>query len=494
VIARVRRSLGAQILLLAGVNLLLLAIIALAASGVRVPRSAGQMIMQSADPRLQDVARRIALDVERGLPDQAQAILDRYGAEYRAQFVLVRNDGTRIAGANLALPGPVIQALAGPPPPKRGPPPPGGRPFPGGPQDRLGPPDRESGLRMPQTPAQLIRVEGRPRNWIILRTPIRFAGQPEIVPGSLVIVPDGLIGNSLLFPLHWLWWTLLAAAVTAACWFPFLRGVTSSLGRMAHATDRVAHGRFDTTIDVRRPDELGRLSASIESMAGRLGALVSGQKRFLGDTAHELRSPLGRMQVALEILDQRVGDAERAYLVDLKEDVAALTTLTDELLQYARAELKERGAARQSVALRPVVERVIAKEGNGATIAVDVPGDVTVRGDAQLLERAIANVIRNAVKYAGTAGPISVAATNEHGAVMLSVADCGPGVGPESLDRLFDPFFREDAARNRKTGGTGLGLAIVRSAVEACGGSVSCANRLPHGLELRMVLESAATT
>lgn len=497
-IGRIRRSIGAQILLLAGLNVLLLAIIGLAASGVRVPRSVGQMVMQSAEPRLQDVVRRIALDIERGSPDQADAVLERYTSEYRSLFLLVRNDGTRIAGSNVALPLGVIEALKGPPPPKGGFPPPGFDPYRGGSPDRGGardpvsPPEGASGLRMPQAPAQLIRVDGSARNWIMLRTPIRFAGQPEIIPGSLLIVPGGWIGNSLLFPLDWLWWTLLAIAVTTICWFPFLRGVTKSLGRMEHATGDIAHGRFETKIAVERADELGRLSSSIESMAGRLDALVSGQKRFLGDTAHELRSPLGRMQVALEILDRRVGDGERAYVADLKEDVEALTVLTDELLQYARAELQERGGAPAAVGLRPIIERVIAKEANGATIAVDVPADTSVRGDAQLLERAIANVIRNAVKYAGAAGPIDVKASRDHGVVTLSVADSGPGVAPESLARLFDPFFREDAARNRKTGGTGLGLAIVRSAVEACGGSVSCVNRQPRGLEMQITLEQTS--
>jgi two-component system sensor histidine kinase CpxA len=344
---------------------------------------------------------------------------------------------------------------------------------------------------MPQTPAQLISVSGDPGNWIILRTPIRFAGVTEIVPGSLIVVPYRLIGDPLLLPLKGLWWLMLAIAVTTACWWPMLRGITKSIGRMEQATEQIAQGRFDTTIAVARPDELGRLSTSIETMAGRLGALVSGQKRFLGDTAHELRSPLGRMQVALEILDTRVQDAERAYVGDLKEDVEALSLLTDELLLYARAELADRSRAQAAINLAPIVERVIAREGHDAQFAVDVDPQAAVRGDAQLIERAIANVIRNAVKYAGTAGPIDITVTNQGEAAVIAIADCGPGVGADSLGRLFDPFFREDVARNRKTGGVGLGLAIVRSAVEACGGTVQCRNRSSGGLEVQMTMRRA---
>lgn len=499
-IARIRRSIGAKILLLAALNLVLLVAIGLAASGVRVPRSISQMVMQSAEPRLQDAVRRVALDLERSASADASAVLERYATEFRTRLILVLNDGTRLAGADLPLPPEVVRAIAGPrsaegrgprdgfrPPPKDGEfPPPDGGPFRGGPPDRIGPPESGSGLRLPQTPARLVTVDGDPARWIVLRTPIRFAGQSDIIPGSLLVVPYGWLGDSLLFPVQWIGWALLALLATTACWFPFLRGITRSLGQMERVTDQIAHGRFDAGLPLSRIDELGRLSSSIDSMATRLGALVSGQKRFLGDTAHELRSPLGRMQVALEILRNRVDDAGRSYVDDLTEDVEALTALTDELLQYAKADLKERGSARRSVALRPIVDRVVAKEGYGATITVEVPDDSVVRGDTQLLERAIANVVRNAVTYAGTAGPIAISAKGGGGTVTLTVADSGPGVAPESLARLFDPFFREDAARNRKTGGTGLGLAIVRSAVQACGGTVSCSNLTPHGLEVRM--------
>lgn len=486
-----RRSIGAKILLLAALNILLLVAVGLVASGVRVPRSAREMVMQAADPRLQDAARRIALDLERSSPDEATRVLQRYGSEYHTRFLLVRNDGSTVAGDPMPLPAEVIRALSGPPP--RGPRPGGeaGRPQgPGGPPDRVGPPDPATGLRMPQTPAQLVTVDGGAPHWIILRTPIRFAGSTDIAPGSLIIIPFGWFGDRLLMPVQWLGWAFAALAITLLCWAPLLRGLTKSLVRMEHATSEIAHGRFSARVALTRADELGRLSAAIDTMATRLDAMVTGQKRFLGDTAHELRSPLGRMQVALEILDGKVGETERLYVADLKEDIEELRRLTDDLLHYAHAELSQRESTLTTISLHPIIERVIAKEGADSTIVVRVPDDISVRGTAALVERAIANVLRNAVKYAGTAGPITVSAVEDAGAVNLTIADAGPGVKAASLSRLFDPFFREDEARNRKTGGVGLGLAIVRSAVEACGGTVSCANRLPHGLEVQMVLHS----
>lgn len=495
VIDRLRRSLGARILVLAGINLVLLAGIGLAASGVRLPRGLGEMIMQSAEPRLQDVTRQIALDLERTPAAEATALLDRYGAEYRTRFLLVTNDGRHLAGVPLPLPELVVAALAGPPPSGRPPPPGGmrpspgeGRPFPGGPPDRLGPPDDRTGLRMPQTPARLVSVSGGPKTWIVMRTPIRFADTTDIVPGSLIVVPYSGLTDPLLFPIRWLWWSLLALGVTAACWWPVLRRLTVSLGRMEHATSQIAEGRFDTRLGLAGSDEVGRLSGSIERMAVRLGTLVTSQKRFLGDTAHELRSPLGRMQVALEILNTRVQDLERGYVRDLKDDVDALSRLTDNLLQYARAELSDRTVTLVPVNVAEAIATVVAREDRASVIFdVRVPAELTVRAEPSLFERTVSNLVRNAVKYAGTAGPIVISATRDTAGTTITVSDSGPGVAPESVERVFDPFYREDVARNRKTGGVGLGLAIVRSAVEACGGTVSCRNRQPHGLEVRLV-------
>lgn len=492
-IERLRRSLGARILLLAALNLVLLIGIGLAASGVRLPRSLGEMVMQSAEPRLQDVARRIALDLERTPAAAATQLLGRYGEEYRTRFILVTNDGRHVAGVPLRLPEPVVAALAGPPPGERRGPLDGMRPpFPGGPPDRLGPPDDRSGLRMPQTPARLVSVRGGPKTWIVLRTPIRFADTTEIIPGSLIVVPYAGLNDPLLFPIRWLWWSLLALGVTAACWWPLLRSLTRQLGRMEVATSRIAEGQFDTRLGIARADEVGRLSMSIERMAGRLGALVTGQKRFLGDTAHELRSPLGRMQVALEILDTRVHEPERAYVKDLKDDVEALSQLTDDLLQYARAELADRTVTLAAVNVADTIARVASRESqSGVRFDVRVPADLTVTADPALFDRALANLVRNAVKYAGSDGPIQIAAERESDTTVITVSDSGPGVAAESIERIFDPFYRDDLARNRKTGGVGLGLAIVRSAVEACGGSVSCRNREPHGLEVRLAFPNA---
>ena len=207
-----------------------------------------------------------------------------------------------------------------------------------------------------------------------------------------------------------------------------------------------------------------------------------------GEQGRQLRAVAHRMQVALEILNTRVQDPERGYLRDLKDDVDALSRLTDDLLQYARAELSDRTVTLVPVNVAEAIAKVVAREDRASVIFdVRVPAELTVRAEPSLFERTVSNLVRNAVKYAGAAGPIVISATRDTAGTTITVSDSGPGVAPESVERVFDPFYREDVARNRKTGGVGLGLAIVRSAVEACGGTVSCRNRQPHGLEVRLV-------
>lgn len=483
----VARSISARILVVAALNLCPLVVIALLASGVRLPRGLRDLLVQSATPRLLDLSREVALDLARTPPGEVEALLRQYSERHGAEFVLALNTGERVAGALPVIPGEVVAAVT-----SRGSEaersPPRGKPriVPAG--DRRSAP---GATRVPLAPPFLVMTAGSPRYWIGLRIPVQFAGDTTRAPGTLLLASSSLLGNGLLVPWAWLGWASLALAVTVACWWPLLRGITTSLRQLERATEGMASGRFDAGPGLARADELGRLSAAMARMGARLGTLLSGQKRFLGDTAHELRSPLGRMQVALGILDARVNDSERGYVRDLQEDVEALSSLTDELLQFARAEFGTRPTEPSPVPVAATARRVAEREGAGASLQVTVPESLQVLAQAALFERALANVVRNAVRYAADAGPIEVAARAEGAWAVVTVRDAGPGVPREAVDRLFEPFFRLDAARTRRTGGAGLGLAIVRSAIEASGGRVSCRNLEPAGFEVRIDLPQA---
>jgi len=226
-------------------------------------------------------------------------------------------------------------------------------------------------------------------------------------------------------------------------------------------------------------------------MAHRLKMLTEGRKRFLGDVAHELGSPIARMRLAVEILERKARTDTQARIDDLKEDIELMSQLTDELLQFARAETTREPVALVRTNVVEAVQTAIQRESAEDAVHVAVDPSFCVQANTEFLIRSLANVLRNAVRYAGYRGPIRVSANRRNDLVVIRVTDSGPGVPEGSLDKIFAPFYRIDDARDRQTGGTGLGLAIVRTYIEACGGTVECRNRRPSGLEVRIQLPAS---
>ena len=221
---------------------------------------------------------------------------------------------------------------------------------------------------------------------------------------------------------------------------------------------------------------------------------ATGQKRFIGDIAHELGSPLARMQFATSILEERAGKDLAPAVADVREEVQHMSELVSELLAFTRAGLRPREVKLAEVTLAPLVAKVLDREDAIGKVIVHLPADLRVLADEPLLSRALGNLVRNAVRYAGDAGEIQLEAVTAVGdSVTLTVSDGGPGVPPEALARLGEPFYRPESARTRETGGVGLGLAIVRSAVEACGGTLRFSNRVPNGFQAEITLRSASS-
>jgi two-component system sensor histidine kinase CpxA len=247
------------------------------------------------------------------------------------------------------------------------------------------------------------------------------------------------------------------------------------------AADEIAAGRFQVSLPD-RADEFGQLGNSIESMAARLDHLISGQKRFLGDAAHELCAPLARIRTALGILEAKLADAEPALLTSIETDTAELAALVDEILAFSRA--GNRKPSMQDVDLESLVREVATRESTGLQTTISIPAGLMVVTDPKLLGRAVGNLVRNAAVHAGSRAQVRIEAEESAREITIHVTDNGPGVPAGELARMFEPFHRLDPARGRETGGTGLGLAIVRTAVEACGGDVSAT--LPEDGGLRV--------
>jgi two-component system sensor histidine kinase CpxA len=339
----------------------------------------------------------------------------------------------------------------------------------------------------------MIRAGEPPQYWVGVRLPPpdrRTARGPVTV----LIVSDSLRGGGLFFDATpWVLGALGVLGFTALFWFPFVRGITAVIGRMTRATEQIAAGQFDVRLGDRRADELGRLSEAINRMAGRLAGYVTGQKRFLGDIAHELCSPLARIQMALGILEQRADDRQRAHVEGVREEVQHMSRLVAELLSFSRASLKPQEVRLRAVNLAEIARRVVTREAaDTSPVTLNVPEDLAAQAEPELLTRALANVLRNAIRYAGHAGPITLSARREDDRVVLQVADAGPGVPDKAIGQLFQPFYRPDAARGRDTGGAGLGLAIVKSCVDACQGTVACRNLAPSGFAVEISLQACA--
>ncbi len=418
-------------------------------------------------------------------------VLARFSAAYKVQLILLDGNGKVLAGGSVILPEAVLKSMGTPASMsvtrQRG---------------RGGPPWAVSGTTTTDGGGIgmgmgggaglgwefkfFIRTDSPTRYWAGMRLPAVAAGHPDWRPITLVAVSDSLSGGGLFFDVGS--WLAVAGAVVVLSvlfWLPLVRGITRATSLMTKATGQMAEGHLEARVELHRSDELGRLAQSINLMAGRLETYVSGQRQFLGATAHELCSPLARIQVALGILEQRASSQEQERFKDLREDVDSMSRIVHELLSFSKASFGTAAVQLQSVPLFSAVERAVQREvPPPTTVQIHIPGSLAVMAEPDLLQRALGNILRNAVRYAGDAGPVIITAEKNADGAILSIADSGSGVPEEALPMLFDPFYRVESSRSRDTGGAGLGLTIVKTCVEACGGTVSCHNRKPAGFEV----------
>jgi two-component system, OmpR family, sensor histidine kinase CpxA len=326
------------------------------------------------------------------------------------------------------------------------------------------------------------------RTWVVVPNPHTTAGRGDEPMMWLLLSSDRRQGLFAVESTPFILTGGLVVLISLAFWLPFVRGLTRTISRMQEATAKIAEGKFETALPPKRRDELGELAESIAQMSSRLDLLVNGQKRFLRDAAHELRSPIARLQVALGLLERTSTDEQRKNIIDLSEDVQLMGELVADVLSYSKAAMQPSPHQIEDVEIEPLVRRVIQLEGNGTEVNFSGEKGLKVRVDPRLLFRALSNLVRNAVRYAGTAGAIEIDAKSSAACLSISVRDSGPGVPEADIEKIFEPFYRLESARERSTGGVGLGLAIVKSTVEACNGSLRCRNRQPHGFEVQIRL------
>ncbi len=306
-------------------------------------------------------------------------------------------------------------------------------------------------------------------------------------PAILLLKSDTLDGGGMFFDFKpWLKGAIAILILSLVFWTPFVWNITRYLRKLTAATDEIAAGRFDVTLPTRSRDELGTLGATMQTMSKRLDQMVSGQKRFLADAAHELCGPLARIRTGLGIMEARMEGPDQAALQSIDTDVEELAGMVDEVLSFSRA--GRRKAVRKRVLLREVAEDAILREGNPCRVHNEIAEDLLMTTDPTLVGRCIGNLVRNASIHAGHDVTVTIKAEEKGGMVELRVEDDGPGVPSDELEHLFQPFYRLDQSRNRDTGGSGLGLAIVQTSIQACHGEVKAYEAANGGFGVLMRL------
>lgn len=257
--------------------------------------------------------------------------------------------------------------------------------------------------------------------------------------------------------------------------------LSSPLRLLQRAVERFGQGDFAARVKSQRRDELGDLARTFDRMAERIQTLLAAERRLLLDISHELRSPLARLAVAVELA--RSGEDREAALNRIEKEAERLNALVGELLQVTRAEGDPSSLRMEAVRLDELLGDLVEDcsveaQARGCRLSLEAPLPLTVQGDGELLRRAVENVIRNAIRHTPADTSVEVR-LESNGGVRISVRDYGPGVPDEFLPRIFDPFYRVETDRNRSSGGVGLGLAIARRAIELHKGAIHARNANP---------------
>ncbi len=317
------------------------------------------------------------------------------------------------------------------------------------------------------------------RHVLFFRPPVIARASPDERYWLFLIPPRGRSGFTFFVP-QYLW---IVGTMVLLSYLLALR-LTSPLRALQRAVERFGQGDLGARLNSKRRDEFGRLARAFDEMAERIQTLLAAERRLLMDISHELRSPLARLSVATELARSGEPEAREAAINRIEKEAERLNALVAELLQVTRVEgdpsTRHAEPVRVDELLSNVIEDCSVEAGaRGSRIEWKPTSAVTVKGDPELIRRAVENVLRNAIRHAPRGSAVEVGLENGGGEARIRVRDYGPGVAPEHLARIFDPFYRVDSDRNRASGGVGLGLAIARRAVELHKGTIQARNSEP---------------
>ena len=326
---------------------------------------------------------------------------------------------------------------------------------------------------------------------------VEYSSSFHLLPSPLTVIvrEDRITGMRLFLLLPrrvWFQWffeplhLLAVLALIGLLCYAFARNLTSPVQTLQAAVEGFGRGELDQRVELRRGDEIGRLGETFNQMADRIQTLLAAERRLLGDISHELRSPLARLSLAIELA--RTSADPTPHLDRIQKEADRLNALVGELLQVTRAEGDPSKMLKDPVPLGDLVEDLVEDarveaDARGCGVEYHADQPATILGDEELLRRAVENVIRNAIRYEPSGSNIEVTVEGP----VVTIRDHGPGVPEESLDHIFDAFYRVETDRDRASGGVGLGLSIAKRAIELHKGKIVARNTHP-GLSLKIEL------
>lgn len=326
----------------------------------------------------------------------------------------------------------------------------------------------------PDKPREWRSFEGRANDWLSRTTADghRVVFGPGTIPWQGA--PHGMFG--------WITLALLLGLLIGA--YAYVRRLLRPLDDIRAGAERFGRGVFDTPIPLRRRDELGDLAGRINTMAHDIEGMLNAKRGLLLALSHELRSPLTRARLNAELLPAAGEGSAPRERDALLRDLGEMRDLISDLLESERLASPHAALQREAIDLAALVREVAAEMPAAADVQLELaPGLPALALDRMRVRLLVRNLLDNALRYSADAGrppQVSLRAQGEEGGgVLLEVRDFGPGVDPEQLEHLTEPFYRTDGARQRATGGVGLGMYLCRLVAEAHGAQLQLRNAAP---------------
>jgi signal transduction histidine kinase len=281
--------------------------------------------------------------------------------------------------------------------------------------------------------------------------------------------------------------------IAALFCYALTRYLVKPIIKLRNTTKDFADGDLQARAGVKRRDEIGQLARDFDEMAERIESLITSQTRLTRDISHELRSPLARMNVALELAKNTPNN--ETFLNRIETESNRLNEMISNILTLSKLESKSETIDKREVNLAKLFENVVADakfeaEAKGKAVEILQKDDCKIIGNERLLRSAVENVLRNALRY--TKDKVEVSLQTKQNKAFITIKDYGDGIPEAELKEIFQPFYRVSESRTRKSGGIGLGLAIAEQAVHAHKGEISARNT-ENGLIVEIILPFSAT-